>query len=384
VWVPESAEAIETAAQRGDLEETHTFDAKGELSPRKKNRDLAEDVAAMTVDGGVLVYGVDEDASGRPTIPKPIVLKGARERIDQIAQTSISEPPFIEIHEHPSDGDASRGYLVVVISPSPRAPHQVTSGGDLRFYGRGATGNRILTEGEVALLYQRRQTWEVDREALLREEVVRWLELGSGYGTMVAFARPVVRDDSFVDRAAPNSDELQLHLVRGAKSWGGGSYPEDLREAFFFARRGADGWTLSNDSDLEFATARLDLDHDGTGHLFSGRVADRLDSGKFVLFEDTIAGNLASFFAALGEVYAAAGYAGQVDVGVAVLHIEEAVSTHLRRAYRPPRFDADEYRRTSRVVTAELRQPQGVTMELLRRLLEAVAPSFNPFTSDEN
>jgi hypothetical protein len=121
----------------------------------------------MTTDGGVLLYGVAEDEDGRPTVPSPIRLEGARERIDQVAQTTLAEPPFIDIREYPSDAESSVGYVAVVIPQSARAPHQVTASG--RFYGRGATGNRRLTEGEISRLYRRRDEWDQDRNALLAE-----------------------------------------------------------------------------------------------------------------------------------------------------------------------------------------------------------------------
>jgi hypothetical protein len=57
----------------------------------------------------------------------------------------------------------SRRACVSSVPQSSRAPHQVTVGGDLRFYGRAAKGNRILTEGEVARLYRRREEWEQNR-----------------------------------------------------------------------------------------------------------------------------------------------------------------------------------------------------------------------------
>jgi hypothetical protein len=47
----------------------------------------------------------------------------------------------------------------------------VTVGGDNRYYGRGATGNMRLSEGDVARLYERRQRWEIDREDMLDEVI---------------------------------------------------------------------------------------------------------------------------------------------------------------------------------------------------------------------
>jgi hypothetical protein len=150
MWIPKTAAEVEEAAARGDLEETHTFDAKSALPAAKKNRDLAVDVDAMTVDGGPLLYGLGEDEDGRLTVLAPVELAGTPERVAQIVETSISEPPFIRIQTLPLEEDTSKGYVLVIVSRSPRAPHQVISAGDMRYYGLGAKGNRVLSEAEVA------------------------------------------------------------------------------------------------------------------------------------------------------------------------------------------------------------------------------------------
>ena len=92
----------------------------------KKNIDIAIDVCAMTPDGGVVLYGLGEEENGGLTQPTPIELAGQAECIDQIAQASISEPPYIEIVSLPTTGDPAIGYLAVVVPRSARAPHQVT------------------------------------------------------------------------------------------------------------------------------------------------------------------------------------------------------------------------------------------------------------------
>jgi hypothetical protein len=74
--------------------------------------------------------------------------------------TSITEVPYIEVKPHALPDDPTKGYIVVVVPASPRAPHQVTVKGEYRFYGRGATGNRLLNEGEIARLYARRERYE--------------------------------------------------------------------------------------------------------------------------------------------------------------------------------------------------------------------------------
>jgi hypothetical protein len=394
VWVPSSAAEVEDAAGRGDLEETHTFDAKVALPNPKKNHDLAVDVGAMTVDGGSLLYGLGEDENKRLTVLSPIDLNGARERVAQIVQTSISESPFIRIHALPSEADGSKGYLLVVVPQSPRAPHQVTSVGDMRYYGRGPTGNRILSEGEVAGLYSRRREWEADREELLAAELASAPEPEPTFGYMVAHARPVTPDDSLVERTASGRGELLALVLAGARSWGnvradreGRDYDPDLRKAQHAWRRGAIGWSVSTDREDQQEpryTVRVDLDFDGTGHFYGGRVADTSHTGQFVFFDAILAGNLASFFAAMGAVYKAADYVGHVDVGVAVVGIEGAAPWGLHH-WGDSTFSGPIPGRTARVAAAELSEDaKDVALSLIGRLLEAMrGEPYNPFDEEK-
>ena len=113
MWVPRTAEELERAARDGLLKEKQRFEVKRELPAKKKNADVAVEVSALTVEGGFLIYGIDEDTHGRPTVPAPITLAGARQRIDQIVQTLVDEPPDIEIDELPLDDDPAKGYLLL-------------------------------------------------------------------------------------------------------------------------------------------------------------------------------------------------------------------------------------------------------------------------------
>jgi hypothetical protein len=291
VWIPRDAAEVEEATERGDLEETHIFDAKAALPPPKKNHDLAVDVAAMAVDGGVLLYGLGEDDNKRLTVLSPMVLEGVRERIAQIVQTSISEPPFVRIQALGKADDPSKGYVVVIVPQSERAPHQVISGADMRFYGRGATGNRILSEGEVAELYARRKSWEADRDQLLDEEIASSPEPDASLGYLHAYARPVAPDDGMLERATSDENPLKELLLAGARSWGDvkpdprsgrRGYDPDLRRAETFWRRGVEGWALSTerkDEEEPKYTARVYVDHNGMGHFFVAESRTRLVKG---------------------------------------------------------------------------------------------------------
>lgn len=344
VWRPSSIEQFEQAVLDGVLEETHDFDAKRELPTNGK--ELAKDIAAMTTDGGVLVYGVAEDEDRRPRVLAPIGLAGAAERIDQIVQHSISGTPTVEFVHLRLPDDESRGYLLALIPPSPEAPHQVQVGDDRRFYGRSDTGNRRLSEEEIARLYERRRSQQTDRERLLAECVAQspFGEPEPGrQGFLQAFAQPAVRDDELWDRTVESSggEEVLLEKLRRAVGsvaevrWGG----SHLGFASGWELRGADKWSLDTARDREGQpvdpgrVSRADLSMDGRAYLFYGHAAaiDRTRSGapeRLIAFETGIALNLAEFLALVGALFAAGGLYGYVDVGMAVTGIHGAVSSH--------------------------------------------------------
>lgn len=401
--MPKSAAEIETAAKAGDLPETPTFDAKGDLPQPSKNADLAIDVAAMATDGGTLLYGVAEDTNKHPTIPNPIPLAGAGDRIGNIVATSIAEVPYIKVDEFRCDDDDTKGYIVVTVPPSPRAPHQVTVGGDLRFYGRGAKGNRRLTEGEVARLYERRQAWKVSAEEVLGE-VIAGSEIPpqEGVGYLHAFTRPIPLDQGMFERALAQFEtrsELQLALyaaVDGTKLRT--RYGPSLDHANYFDRRGADEWRLSSVSENErtdpqrvgnLTEARFNID--GRAQLFCGRATDTVlhDPDTPFIIEAVIAGNLEAFLATASVIYSAADFLGPVDVGVAVTGIKGAYSYVRSKNWRAGdfRYTADDtFRRTTRLTAAaELEKPDEVAHRLLRPFYEATTgqEGYNPFENPD-
>ena len=172
MWRPRTEAEIQAGIENGITRESPSFDAKQQLPPAGKNKDLAKDICAMTVDGGGLLYGLGGKDPTRPDELYPFDLAGAAERVDQVAQAGIAEPPVIETYDIPSEeNENGKGFLCVVIPASPRAPHMLTTEGDNRYWGRGAAGNRILSEGEVARLYERRERWEVDRGRMLDQTI---------------------------------------------------------------------------------------------------------------------------------------------------------------------------------------------------------------------
>lgn len=399
MWIPRDADEIETAVARGDLEETASFDGKAGLPDPKRNSSLAVDVAAMSTEGGTLLYGIGEDENKRLAVLSPIELRDAGDRIGQIVSTSIAEVPFIDIREYACADDPSKGYIVVVVPQSARAPHQVTVGNDRRFYGRGAKGNRRLSEGEIARLYQRRLAWEQDRDALLAVTVAAApFRPQAELGYLHAFARPVLPDRTIWDRAVGavgDRTALQGRLQQAAEAPEGGG----LRRSWH--RDDADSWRLSTNferSPDQAKSARYVVDVavsiDGGGRLFDGGAAEKVDlrtgpspDGRLVIFEQNIASSFARFLRVMRSLYLPAGYHGHVDLGVSVTNIEGGYSAasawdkHYVMWDHLPTFNAPTYARTERVAAAELDDPATIARRMLRHLFEATTrrEDFDPF-----
>jgi hypothetical protein len=165
VWNIRTEAELQQAIDNG-LTETHYVDFKRELEDTKKaNKDLAQDVAALAVDGGTLIIGVDEEEEGAPPRRTPVNLANLAERVIQVAGMRPDEGVPVRTFPVPSADDPSRGYLFVRVFPSPRAPHMV----DGKYYGRTDKTNRPLSDAEVERLIAQRLTQQKDMLAVTRE-----------------------------------------------------------------------------------------------------------------------------------------------------------------------------------------------------------------------
>lgn len=249
VWIPRDAAEVVAAAASGDLRETSTFDGKRELPAAGKSVDVVIDIAAMNTAGGVLLYGLGEDEQERLTRPQPFELAGEPERIDRVRLTAISEPPDVDIRRW-SWTKPGYGFIVVVVPASPRAPHMVTVGGKNRFYGRGETGNRVLTEADIAAFYAQRDRWEIDASALLTQAVADApIEPHDDFPYMHVVLQPFTAPADLLRRAA--GDEEGKWVSSQVTEAGSPAVWTRRVMDFAYSRRvpSPDGWELASGLD---------------------------------------------------------------------------------------------------------------------------------------
>jgi hypothetical protein len=182
-WLPKSEAELLEAFRDGTLEERNWCDVKRQLD---SNVELARDLASFSVDGGIVVVGIDEKSPGSPLFPVP--LKGLCERIEQIARMRVDPPLQVTCTPVSSGMDDGSGYVIVRVPASALAPHQVLG----IYYGRGDKTKIRLSDAEVARLHRRREEWNQDaRELLDRHVAADPFADAQAYPHVFFVARPV-------------------------------------------------------------------------------------------------------------------------------------------------------------------------------------------------
>lgn len=149
MWAPRSWH--EVTALVGSAEETSSLDFKAKLG---SNQELAKDIAAMTLNGGVLVFGVSEDpATTKASAISKISLKQVEEKIRQVAGTRVAPDPQVDVLTLTENIGDTDGVVVVIVPASAQAPHQAND----RYPRRSGTTTTYLEEPEVGRLYERRR-----------------------------------------------------------------------------------------------------------------------------------------------------------------------------------------------------------------------------------
>lgn len=392
-FVPSTMGELEAALSGGLLVEGHHLDLKRQLGTGKDaNRDLAKDLAAFSVDGGILYVGVCEGAPGQLPSLHPVQLAGLKERVDQVAR-SVPRPPIqVRTLEVPSEVEGS-GFLVVIIPPSPEAPHMVNGS----YWGRSDTTNYVLLDAEVVRLHERRSASAERAESLVRSEMARDPAAAEGMNTeahLFVVAQPVVTDPELLLRAVPERNLRRWvgeAIVRGdpGKQWGDGGYSPNiggmasqlsprahgyaahtyrLAAGRFVVRE--DGPRATEEGDL----LDIELREDGGVRLFCGR-ATRQRDGSRLFIGPLVFGMTRSVIEAARAVASVSSYFGSWDLGIGLSNLRGAVDHHSAFNFdvQPWPFSDDAYLAVTRATREELdSSPNDVRHRLTGRLERAL------------
>lgn len=388
MWIPKTTAELEEAVRTGSVEESAHLDFKRDLPT--KSLDLAKDVAAMANEGGVIIFGVGEDEHHRPAALSPVSLPGEAERIDSRIKSAIQETPYFRLQVLASAENPASGYIVLIVPPSERAPHMVVAGGHNRYYRRSAKTNEPMNEGEVARLYERRKSWEVDREAVFDKVIAMAPEQQrDGSSFLHLFLLPLSQSlDLLGSHLQKQLDgELLRDLFGEAQNQGERTEENPSTHTISRPRRVDDGWCLElgvGAYGSRHGTALVCVRHDGLATLFwdetcfiGQRSTFESESVQCRYLRDRAVNSWITCMVSIaGSLYRELPYSGQVDVGISLTGMKGAAPASKASRYpsdEPRSFQASEYRETTRVSAEQLlTEPRSVTRKLLRRLLHAL------------
>lgn len=380
-WLPTTEQDITTALEQGLLSETHWLELKRELpSGRGSNKELARDLASLAVDGGALIIGLEE-LDDDTVIAAPQPLAQLKERVEQVARTIPDPPLAVLTRPIPTIADATRGFLVVTVPPSPSAPHMV----DNRYLHRGDKTKHYLADAEVLSLHQRRRATEQDMLGYLE-----WMFERDPAKTL--------RDQSHLficARPTPGRPDMLADVVHGA-GWAQrlGEFRDrafqgpaarlqehnvgvgrDLNLAQSPARRehGAalSSYEMASDrtiSPSDGDTVELEVDEDGTIRMFCGQFSAFQSTLNTQVVVDRVA--VVYCYRAIALAIAAAehsGYFGNWAFAMGGTRLRGRLALTHVDAHNPARSAAEQnvYRRAAAASYAELSTTPGAVADRL-------------------
>ncbi|MFN3600135.1 MAG: helix-turn-helix domain-containing protein [Dietzia sp.] len=148
-FAPSSFQDVVAAAESGLLNEGHWVELKKAVPPKSPgaNLELAKDLASLSVDGGIMVIGI-EDKKGAAGAVTGTPIDGLASRIDATALAKVHPPLTVVTTILPHADNLDTGVILVNVPASVSAPHMV----DGTYWGRGDEGKRPLSDVEVRRL----------------------------------------------------------------------------------------------------------------------------------------------------------------------------------------------------------------------------------------
>jgi hypothetical protein len=402
-WMPTAWSDVVEAAAGGLLDESHWVDLKQELSAGKRthNTELAQDLASLAVDGGLLVVGV-EDHDSRAGKVCGVELARLADRVDQVARDKVRPSLVVRSHEVPDPDRPGWGCLLVHVPPSAEAPHMV----DYVYYGRGDRANVRLGDERVRAIIEGRRRGRADVTAELRRMAdddpiaADKRQLGHLY----LLAQPETATEEALVAFLARGDAVRviqelLGSVIQERGSGASGFDPDVHRLLDGVPR-AEGLALisyiaEEGPPSEQSLLELVVREDGGIRLTCGRGTDAFpppgflpsDRPPMVVIAVLVLGlahSVATFAGRLADEHAA--YQGQWRLGIRMDRLRGAVPLDLLQGHplhRPGNpYSRHEYERVTSASTEELvNAPHAVAERLVAPLLRGlgIAPRYLPY-----
>lgn len=406
MWIPSSVDEIRRAITDG-LAESPWLDAKREMGA---TAEAAKDVAAMANEGGVLIYGVGENAEGQLDEICPLEdLSRVEERISNAVRDLVHNPPAVHVSLLVESPGSTTGCLVVVVPRSPLAPHMVEGRRGGRYYGRVGTTTHRLTGSQVDQLLTRRSSLLWDATSAL-VEAARWRgrepnEQEAAHGAVVVLVEPQVPSGALASRAAGDSPVVGYlpEVFADVAALIGGQDARNLAESTRagYWQIGIDRYVTQQAFEGVPNEYRIEVEVGRDGRVIT-RAGGAVTSMSFAAVQTEprpwcnewrIAEIVQATLAAAGRLFRDAGEFGQVRCSVRVdgllgagsLILENARRTGTQRLllFDQPRMFEDEYlRHTETLVLEIVDNRKQVARLLLQDLFEALAQGNYPSDLD--
>jgi hypothetical protein len=400
-WTPTAWSDVVEAAAGGLLDESHWVDLKQELPAGKRthNTELAQDLASLAVDGGLLVIGV-EDHDSRAGKMCGVELARLADRVDQVARDKVRPSLVVRSHEVHDPDRPGRGCLLVHVPPSAQAPHMV----DYVYYGRGDRANVRLGDEQVRAIIEGRRRSRADVTAEFRrmadDDPIAASERQLGH--LYLLAQPeTAAEETLVELLARGDAAGVIQELLGAvvRERGTSGFAPDLHTLFDRVPR-AEGLALTSYSAEEGPRGEqtlleLVLREDVGVRLTCGRGTDAFPPRGFpppdrppvaviAVLVLGLAHSVAALAGRLADEHGA--YQGQWRLGIRMDRLRGAVPLDLLQGHpldRPGNpYNRDEYERVTSASTEELvNAPHAVAERLVAPLLRGlgIAPRYLPY-----
>ncbi len=381
-WPPVTEDDLRSAAAVGALEERHHVEVKRELAPGDAaNKELAADLASFAVDGGRLIFGIDERNGFALT---PIPLAGVAERIESVGRSRVDEPLYLEFTTIRNASDADSGYLVVTVPMSPRAPHMAGN----KYWGRGDKTKQPLPDAQVERLIAQRTRWETDTGALL-DDLISSDPIGppnQHLGHLFMVCAPVPRRGDILVEYFGSSWQDQIRRLVANATRPGGAVAPDMEMAVGYLRRTPRGWRGASHQGVrpenEARYIDFEFHEDGEIRLTYGRATDRTEPNKMVVLETACLGMPYRMVQLAALLSNEVPFLGSWDFAISITGLKGAIS-YLRpyagRIFEHPVYTASTFRSATRASRQEMEgKPGAIVDRLLGRLVRAIGIDHAP------